>query len=168
MIPYSFMNLEPITWRQTLHTKRGAGFSVSARIAENYDFIISEVGNVGGMRTDLMFVRGAYDWQIPEGPSGSLGFLAYHPADQHSDVSFIGGGCSIKEDIYDDAWHRVRSSAYDACTISLEVAPIDYDGEDPMWDRQKNEFLYIREVELAFIRKEKPKEGPSTKRGLFG
>jgi hypothetical protein len=113
-------------------------------------------------------VRGAYDWKIPEGPPGSLGFLAYHPVDQYTDVAFMGGGCSIKQDMFDDAWHRIKNSTYDSCYISLEIAPIDYDGEDPLWNREKNKFLYIGQVELVFVRKEeKPKEEPP-KRRLFG
>jgi hypothetical protein len=170
MIPYSFLHLEPVSWKQSLHTERGAGFSVNARIATEYNnFLISDVGDVGGLHTELTFVRGAYDWKIPEGPPGSLGFLAYHPQDQHSDFAFMGGGCSIKEDMFDDAWHRIKTSTYDSCYISLEVAPIDYDGEDPLWNREQNKFLYIQQAELVFVRKEKekPKEEPP-KRGLFG
>jgi hypothetical protein len=107
------------------------------------------------MPTDLTFGRGAYDWKIPEGPPGSLGFLAYHPIDQHNDSAFIGGGCSIKEDIFDDVWDRIKTSNFDGCAISLEVAPIEYDGEDPLWNRGKNKFLYIQQIELSFVRKVK-------------
>src|SRR6266852_4523090 len=134
MIPYTLIQLEPVYWKQSLHTERGSGFNVNTRLSRGYgSILISGAGNVGGMRTDLSFVRGAYDWEIPEGPPGSLGFLAYHPVDEHCDSAFIGGGCSITEDIYDDAWHRVRNGIYDGCTISLEVAPIEYDGEDALW-----------------------------------
>jgi hypothetical protein len=170
MMPYSFIRLEPLAWTQSLHSERGARFSVNARVSTEYNsFLISGVGDVGSLHTELTFVRGAHDWQIPEGPPASLGFLAYHPADQYSDVAFMGGGCSTKEDIFDDAWHRIKNSTYDACSISLEVAPIDYDGEDPLWNREKNKFLYIQQLELSFVRKEKVREeAPTPKRGLFG
>jgi hypothetical protein len=85
-------------------------------------------------------VRGLYDWNIPAGPPKSRGFLAYHPVDQHNDSPLISGGCSVTEDLYDEAWYRIRTSNYDSCTITLEVAPIDYDGEDPLWDREKTKF----------------------------
>jgi hypothetical protein len=170
MIPYTFIQREPVYWKQSPHTERGSGFNVNTRLSRGYgSILISGAGNVGGMRTDLSFVRGAYDWKIPEGPSGSLGFLAYHPVDEHCDSAFIGGGCSITEDIYDDAWHRVRNGIYDGCTISLEVVPIEYDGEDALWNREVNKFIYIQQVELAFVRMEKVKEeAPPPKRGLFG
>jgi hypothetical protein len=169
MIPYSFIHLEPISWRQSLHTTRGVHFSVITRVSTEYNsFLISGVGDVVGLKTDLTFVRGAYDWKIPEGPPGSRGFLAYHPIDQPNDMAFMGGGCSIAEDLFEDAWHRIKTSNYDSCSISLEVAPVDYDGEDPLWNREQNKFLYIQDVELAFVRKEKVKEEPPPKRGLFG
>jgi hypothetical protein len=170
MIEFSFLRLQPISWRQALHTKRGAGFSVNAQVDTEYNnFLISGVGNVGGLRTDLTFVRGPYDWKIPEGPSDSQGFLAYHAIDQYSEIAFLGGGCCINEDMFDDAWHRIRASTYDDCTISLEVAPVDYDGEDPLWNREENKFLYIQEIELAFVRKEQLREEePPKKRNLFG
>lgn len=169
MIPYSFIQLEPIAWKQSLHTVRGAVFSVNTRLSKGFGSIhISGAGEVGGMPTDLTFVRGAYDWKIPEGPPGSLGFLAYHPAGEHNDSPFIAGGCSIKEDIFDEAWHRIKTSNYDSCTITLEVSPIEYDGEDPLWNREKNKFLYIQQVELAFVRREKPKGEPPPKRRLLG
>jgi hypothetical protein len=41
-------------------------------------------------------VRGAYDWKIPDGPLGSLGFLAYHPVDEHCDSAFMCGNVRLK------------------------------------------------------------------------
>ena len=91
MVAYSFIQLEPIAWRQSLHTDRGVRFSANSRLSKGYgSILVSDAGNVGGMPTDLSFVRGPYDWKIPEGPPGSLGFLAYHPVDEHNDSPFIG------------------------------------------------------------------------------
>ena len=170
MIAYSYIQLEPVYWRQSLHSKRRNAFHVKTQISKGYgSILVSGVGNVGGMPTDLSFVRGAYDWKIPEGPPGSIGFIAYHPADENCDAAFIGGGCSINEIMFDDAWHRVRNSVYDTCTITLEVAPVDWEGEDALWNRESNKFFYIQEIELSFVRQEKMKEEPPPpKRGLFG
>jgi hypothetical protein len=169
MVPHAFLNLKPISWAQTLHTARGLRFRLNARAdTEGASFLISGVGDAGGMRTDLTFVRGPRDWNIPEGPPGSSGYLGYFPADKQVEFAFIGGGCSVREDIYDDAWHRIRDSNYDSCSIILEVAPLEYDGEDPLWDREKSSFLYIQQVEFGFMRREKAKvAAPPPKRGLF-
>jgi hypothetical protein len=170
MIAFSFLNLKPMRWAQTLHTERGTSFSVNAVVDTEYvTFLLSGVGDVGGLRTDLTFVRGSHDWKIPQGPPGSLGFLAYYPVGEHVDFPFMAGGCSVREEIYDDAWHRIKNSTYDSCSITLEVAPIDYDGEDPLWNREQTKFLYIQQLELRFVREERAKvEPPPPKRGLFG
>jgi hypothetical protein len=156
MIANSFLKLEPIAWKQSLHTKRGGTLSVSTRLAKGQgNLLISGVGKVGEMPTDVTFVRGAYDWKLPEAPPGTLGFLVYHPVDPQHENPFLTGGCSIKDDIFDDTWDRIKSSNYDSCLISLEVTPIEYEGEDaPLWNREKSKFLYIQQVELMFVRKE--------------
>src|ERR1035438_7848329 len=87
------------------------------------------------LRTDLAFTRGNYDWKIPEGSEGALGFLAYHSADEHIEFDFLSGGCSLSEDIFDDVWHRVKSSNYDHCRINIEVGPAALDYEEALWDR---------------------------------
>jgi hypothetical protein len=169
MIPYSFVQLEPIYWKQTVTGTRRASFSVNARLSKAYgSILISGARDVSAIPIDLTFVRGAYDWQIPEGSPKSIGFLAYHPEDEHTDSTFIGGGCGINDELFDESLERLKTSIYDSCTIHLEVAPVDYDGEYALWNREQTKFLYIQEVEISFVRKEKVKEEPPPKRGFFG
>ena len=37
--------------------------------------------------------------------------------------------------IFDDVWHRVKSSNYDHCRINIEVGPAALDYEEALWDR---------------------------------
>jgi hypothetical protein len=71
-LQFSFIYLQPTAWVQSLHTKRGAHLRVNAKLDDNSDFRISEIRSVAGLRTDLAFTRGAYDWKIPEGPEGGI------------------------------------------------------------------------------------------------
>ena len=150
---YGFLCLQPTGWVQSLHTKRGAALRLNAKLDSNSAFIISGVRSVSGIRIGLAFTRGKYDWQIPDAPEGARGFLAYHSADGDIEFDFLGGGCSLSEEIYDDLWHRIKSSNYDQCHITGEVGPVelDYDGE-ATWDRNASEFLYILDLEIFFTR----------------
>jgi hypothetical protein len=146
--------LQPTVWTQSLHTKRGAAFRLNARLDARSAFKIEGVTSVAGLPTDVSFTRGDYDWKIPERPAGAIGFLAYHPEDQYSDHAFISGGCSLPNDIYDDAWHRVGSSNYDQCWVNVEVGPVELGYDEAVWDRAASKFLYILDLELVFTRRE--------------
>jgi hypothetical protein len=144
----------PTAWTQSLHTKRGVALRVNARLDAGSAFKIEGVISVADLPTELGFTRGDYDWKIPEGPAGAIGFLAYHPDDKYSDHAFLSGGCSLPNDIYDDAWHRVGSSNYDQCRVNIEVGPVGLDYEEAVWDRAVSKFLYILDLELVFTRQE--------------
>jgi hypothetical protein len=156
--------LQPLVWTQSLHTKRGAAFRLNARLDARSAFKIVDVTSVAGLPTDVGFTRGDYDWKIPEGPAGAIGFLAYHPEDQYSDHAFLSGGCSLPNDISDDAWHRVGLSNYDQCRVNIEVGPIELDYEEAVWNRAASKFLYILDLELVFTRQEGQPSSKNNKR----
>jgi hypothetical protein len=93
MIPHTFIQLEPSTGSN--RCIRSGVRAFTSRLGCR-SILISGAGNVGAMPTDLSFVRGAYDWKIPDGPLGSLGFLAYHPVDEHCDSAFMCGNVRLK------------------------------------------------------------------------
>ena len=95
-------------------------------------------------------IRGDYDWKIPEGPAGAMGFLAYHPEDQYSGHAFLSGVCSLPNDIYDDAWRRVESSNYNQCWMNVEVGPVKLSYEEAVWERAASKFLYNLDLEFSF------------------
>jgi hypothetical protein len=163
--PFGFhpvpINLTPEVWTQTLHTQRSPGFRVRSRLDTQFGrFMLWGVGDISQVYFELGFVRGDHDWNIPNAPTGYIGFLGYHqsrPSDEFGESpQFVGGGCSLPPDIYDDIWHRIKSSIdLSSSSMVLQVGPVDFDSDDVAWDRDTNKFLFITEIDFVFVRRVK-------------
>lgn len=147
---------------QTLHTQRP--FSMSVKASSNDDrtqLIVPGIGNVLKCAFDITFVRGPHKWDLPGTPDDALGFLAYNEAESNYEFwdsdAFIHGGLCLPETVFDDVWHRIKVGEKFESMISIQVAPISYDGpgiDELLWDRAKDKFLNIKDATLNFFRDE--------------
>ena len=156
---------KPHRWIQTLYTKRAPMLRVHAMLNFNStNLVVTGIGNIPEVEFQLTFVRGSYDWKVPGAPTNYLGYLAAHSAQSSAEFgdspAFVAGGVSISETFFDDVWHRLQLGRPAEPAMSLQVGPIaENDGIDDeiIWDRSRQQFLFIVEAELTFVREEKGK-----------
>jgi hypothetical protein len=82
--------------------------------------------------------------------------------------AFIHGWYFSRTNVHSDIWDQVLNCGYADCLIDLCVEPINYDGEDPVWDISQP--LFIDSATVYFTRKSSsPDDQPQPQRqGLFG
>jgi hypothetical protein len=164
----SYVRLNPLFWTQAIRSdldlRYGPGRKLSTTCKPN-EFLLSNGTNLTDHSLNLAFMEGE-----PTAADGTplqkgIGQLFYNT---HSDGVFVHGWYFSPPDIYADIWDQVLNGGYVDCLIDLTVAPINYDGEDPVWDTGHP--LFINDATVNFTRRSSaPDDQPQPKRQrLFG
>jgi hypothetical protein len=149
-MPKSYVRMKPIYWTQAIRSdldlRYGPGRKLSADCKPD-GFLLSNGTNLTDHSLHLAFMVGeptaADDTPLQRG----IGQLFYNAG---SDGVFVHGWYFSPSDIYSDIWDQVLNGAYRDCSIDLTVEPINYDGENPVWDTSHP--LFINDATVNFMR----------------
>jgi len=154
------LSLYPVRWSQIIQTNRAAAMHMqieaeaSKRTAARLS--VPGLGNILELPFELPILRGPTEWTSAALPHDAMGFLTCQenqPDEFGMHRAVVGGGISLPEKVFDDAWQRVRLSPDLASKVSIRVGPVNAHGTDEfVWDRAKGKMLVISDVSLTFTR----------------
>lgn len=165
-MPTSYIRLTPLSWTQSIRSdinpRYGLGRKLSTVCKPN-DFLLSNRSNLTGHSLHLSFIEGE-----PTAADGTplqrgIGQLFYN---LDADEVFVHGWHFSAADHLSDIWDQVLNGGYVDCTIELHVGPINYHGEDPIWDISQP--LFIDDATVYFTRSASVPEPQPKRQGFFG
>ena len=167
-MPKSYLRLKPLSWiqaiRSDLDLRYGPGRKLSVTCKPD-EFQLRNGTNLADHSLELAFMEGE-----PTAADGSplqsgIGQLFYNI---HSDEVFVHGWYFSPSYNYSDIWAQVLNGGYAHCSINLTVGPINYHGEDPVWDTDQP--LFVNDATVNFTRRTPTADDqqPPKRQGLFG
>jgi hypothetical protein len=157
----SAIRLKVDRWFQTIAHEKGGGFvvvaghqlSFDAHADESEELELTSGEKIRDLRASMSISRGLRENPLQRG----IGVLAYYPptpagVDTAPMPSAIGGWFCLPEASYDEVWVQVREKRFAACTINLEIAPVQFPAMEVVWNTQGNKAISILGVAVMFER----------------
>ena len=162
----SYIRLKPLSWTQAIRSdldpRYGPGRKLST-VCKPQGFRVSDGTNLADYTLHLSFIEGeptAANGTPLERGIGQLFYLTDNGV-------FVHGWYFSPADALSDIWDQVLNCGYVDCSIELSVVPINYEGDDPVWDIRQP--LFINDATINFTRgMPAPDRQPQRRHGLFG
>jgi hypothetical protein len=170
MVASSYLTLKVVEWSQAIRSssKRdmaGRFLNAACKIDDRRDFKMSNGETFATRLVHIAILQGA-PTEANEAPlEGGVGRLFYANSSDGEDL--VHGWYFLNLDTYTTLWDQIVIGMYADCTVQLHVTPVDYSGEDPVWN--VNQPLLIEDATINFVRTTRPVEvkEPQKRRGLW-
>ena len=141
------------TWVHTLHTARVSYLRCSGSLLPDRHFVIIGGYKIHEFNCELTFLKGEPDETDRDILKDGIGVFELHKGAKLNCADFMGAWLYVADELYSEVWGQVANSNCISAMIELHVGPVARkNGMDEvvLWDRTKQEALFITEATIMF------------------